>query len=221
MDETDLTRLYPRLYHIAEDGSWPSIRKHGLLPTRELARLYGASPARVKELTARHRPASVEISHPENGTAVIRDQKPLHPAKLEACLTDMTVEEWLELLNGQVFFWLQEVRMERMLAAPPYKNRPHTILHVDTAALLAAHGDEARLCRINSGATLFKASPRGTDSFKPIADYPHPARRAPSSTGADVAELAVPGGVPDVAEMVVRVERRQAGEGVLEVVELR
>lgn len=221
MDETQLIKLYPRLYHIAEDGSWPSIRQHGLLPTKDLAGLYGASPTEIERLTRGHRPTSVELGHPEHGTAVIRDQKPLHPAKLEACLTDMTVEEWLELLNGQVFFWLQQVRMEGMLRARPYRDRPHTILHVDTAALLAAHASQTRLCRINSGATLFRASARGSDSFKPIRDYPHRPREHPSPTGADVAELAVEGGVPDIADMVVRVERRQAGEGVLEVIEER
>ena len=145
----------------------------------------------------------------------------MHPSKLEACLTDMTVEEWLHMLNNQVFFWLQEIRMERMLAAPPYRNRPHTVLQVDTAALVAAHAQQARLCRINSGATLFKAQPRGSESFQRIADYPHPNRRKASAGASDVAELAVLGGVPDIDNMVVRVERRQADAGVLEVIEDR
>jgi hypothetical protein len=39
----------------------------------------------------RRRAVSVTISHPEHGTAVVRDNIPLSESKLAAALTDMTV----------------------------------------------------------------------------------------------------------------------------------
>ena len=36
MDAAGLASMYPRLYHMAEEGSWPSIRRHGLLSTSAL-----------------------------------------------------------------------------------------------------------------------------------------------------------------------------------------
>ena len=52
-----------------------------------------------------------------HGEIVIRDQRPLSVGKLERCLTDMSVTEWLRLLNRKVFFWLIEERVEQLLGA--------------------------------------------------------------------------------------------------------
>jgi len=35
---------YPRLYHLAEAGSWPSIRARGLLPTAQLVEDFAPPP---------------------------------------------------------------------------------------------------------------------------------------------------------------------------------
>ena len=43
MKEADLLEHYPRLWHMAEDGSFKSIRKNGLLSTTALLDLYGIS----------------------------------------------------------------------------------------------------------------------------------------------------------------------------------
>lgn len=32
--------MHPTLYHMAEDGSWPSIRDRGLLSTQAIVNLY-------------------------------------------------------------------------------------------------------------------------------------------------------------------------------------
>ena len=40
MKEADLVRIYPRLFHMAEDGSLTSIQAHGLLSTTALLDLY-------------------------------------------------------------------------------------------------------------------------------------------------------------------------------------
>ena len=41
----ELIRDCPTLYHMAECGSWPSIRRHGLLSTSALLDLYGVQGA--------------------------------------------------------------------------------------------------------------------------------------------------------------------------------
>ena len=116
MTEEELDELIaecPRLYHMAMRESWPSIRKHGLLPTHGLLDLFEVDEPRREELTTRRRPASVAITHPVHGEAVIRDQIPMHDRHLEGCLLgSLTVREWHERLNERVFFWLTESRLE-------------------------------------------------------------------------------------------------------------
>jgi hypothetical protein len=134
---------------------------------------------------------------------------------LENCLTDMSPADWLETLNGRVFFWLQERRLRTLLNAGPYRAQAQTVLVLDTSSLISAHRDQVRLSRINSGATIYKPAARGSDTFKSILDYPHPQRRVPSAAAADIAELCVLGGVLDVNNHVVEVQRWQ-GEKYLE-----
>lgn len=202
-----LVRLYPRLYHVAEAGSWRQIFRRGLLSSAQLCDLYDVADPQRHTLLAARRPATSALKHPVHGRAVLRDQGPLSTTKLASCLTDgMTVEQWLLALNGRVFFWLQENRLHRMLKA--YDDQDHDVLTVDTAGLVAAHQDRVRLSRINSGSTAYLARPRGPETFQRIEDYPHPARHRAVAAASDVAELCVLDGVPDIAEHVVRVERR-------------
>lgn len=201
-------RLYPRLYHMAEDGSWPSIQQHGLLSTESLVTLFEVPADRREALLTMRRPNLVQISHPKLGTAVIRDQKPLSERKLEQCLTGVSVQDWLRLLNSKVFFWLQEVRLTRLLGAAAYRGVPHTVITVDTASLIAKYRSTIELSRINSGSTVYAAASRGSNTFLPISDYPHPPRKRPAAAGSDVAELAVDTGIPDISEYVVAVDRR-------------
>jgi hypothetical protein len=105
MEVDDLVRYYPRLYHMAEDGAWDSIRRQGLMSTASLVELFEIPEPQRSQLLTQHRPESVALTHPILGTVVIRDQKPLQVTKLEQLLTDMTVPEWIELLNSFVFFW--------------------------------------------------------------------------------------------------------------------
>jgi uncharacterized protein DUF7002 len=82
--------------------------------------------------------------------------------KLAACLTDMSVTEWLRLLNRKVFFWVGEHRVDELLGARAYRNRAHTVLVVKTAALIAAHEASITLAAINTGSTLYDPRPRGS-----------------------------------------------------------
>src|SRR5882757_5246925 len=85
----------PHLYHMAMRNSWPMIQRYGLLPTNGLLDLFEVDSERRRELTTRRRPASVPISHPTVGEAVIRDQIPMHDHHLERCLKDdLTPQDW-------------------------------------------------------------------------------------------------------------------------------
>lgn len=211
MDVADLVRHYPRLYHMAEDDSWPSIRAYGLLSTSALLDLFEVRGRARTAIESAHRPENVTIEHPLYGTAVVRDQKPMREGSLAACLQDgMAVREWYRLLNGMVFFWPTEARLSRLLGARPYREIAHTVLAIDTATLLADHADDIMLSPINSGSTIYNAAPRGHDTFRPVAAYPFEERRRLRGAENVVAEVAVRQGVPRIADYVVRVDRRRA-----------
>src|SRR5262245_5676929 len=117
MDTNDLFEWYPRLYHMTEDGAWSSIRRRGLLSTASLIDLFEIPEPKRTRLLEERRPESVELTHPVHGRVVLRDQKPLWPSKLQNLLTDMTVPQWIRLLNGHVFFWLHPDRLTGLLNA--------------------------------------------------------------------------------------------------------
>lgn len=204
MDVEDLVARYPRLYHMAESGSWSSVMAHGLLSTSALLDLYEVGEGRL-EIEMVRRPRSVTIEHSTYGSAVIRDQIPLNPTILERSLVGMTPAEWCAALNSRVFFWVTEDRVKKLLGARAYRARAHDVLTLDTASLVAAHGDRITLAHLNTGTTLYRAPPRGRDTFMSIADYPFDRRKK-------VVELAVDYSVPDVVEHTLLVESRQGDE---------
>src|SRR5438445_4566198 len=110
MEVSELIQTFPRLDHMAEAGSWPSVQQHGLLSTTGLLELFEINGEQRQKLECRHRPERVSIHHPKHGSAVIRDQKPMDDSGLRRALRDMTPEEWYRLLNSKVFFWLCEER---------------------------------------------------------------------------------------------------------------
>jgi tetratricopeptide (TPR) repeat protein len=159
---------------------------------------------------------SYELTHPVVGTVTVRDQKPLQLHNLE--LTDVTIEAFLELLNNRVFMWTSRERLSRLLGARPYRMSVHDVLVLDTAGIVDAYSDSIRLTSINTGATIFPtAPPRGTESFMTIADFPFTERRRGRRLEDTVVELCVIGGVDNVEDFVIRVERRK-GADVIETV---
>ncbi len=214
----ELIEYYPRLYHMAEDGSWPSIARHGLLSTERLVDLFEVPEPQRTMLLTQHRPECVPLTHPRHGHAVIRDQKPLQITKLQRLLTDLTVTQWIQLLNSHVFFWLHPDRLATLLNARAYRTRPHVVLTVDTRSLVSAHAARVRLSPINSGATAYLNGHRGSATFQPIAAYQHPRSRLRPPKY--VIELAVAQHIPDIVDHTLRVERRH-GDRVLEALATR
>jgi hypothetical protein len=213
METAQLIGTYPRLFHLAEAGSWPSIRAHGLLPTAQLVEDFDPPPEVRAAILDQPRTRSFRLTRPGREPVIIRDQVPLRPRILAQRLIGMTVAQWLAILNDRVFFWPDRTRLDTLLNARLNRDRAHDVLTVDTASLVATYADRIRLSPLNSGATLFpNAAPRGPETFAAIGDYPYDALRRQRGPRGAVAELAVIGGVPDLAKHVVRVERRQGRE---------
>lgn len=195
MDVEELIRTYPRLFHMAEAGAWPSIQKHGLLSTSHIVETSDLPASEQVELLTRRRATSTAIGHQLFGPVVIRDQAPLREDNLAKSLTDMTISEWLHTLNDRVFFWLHPDRLHRLLGARLYRKREHDVLTIDTRSLVEAHLERIRLSPINSGATIFPSRvTRGSTTFLPIDQYPFAERRKGRTIVTAVTELAVIGG---------------------------
>jgi len=198
-----LVAKYPRLYHMAEANSWACIRKFGLLSTSKLLDLC-ETPAPERERIEEHkRPNSVPLESKACGVIVIRDQKPLSESKLRACLRGCNTRTWLRTLNGRVFFWLTLDRLKTFMSARAYRNKIHTVLTVETEALVRTHIQRVTLSPMNSGSTSPFAHPRGLDTFKSLEDYPF-AIRLQRGDNSCVIELAVDGGVPDIVKYILR-----------------
>ena len=204
MDTERLASRYPVLFHMAESGSWESIRERGLLSTSALLDLFEVEGGERITIESTRRPEIVRLEHPEHGVALVRDNKPMQEKALEKCLYGMTPREWYELLNRRVFFWLEWKRLLKLLGARAYRDRPHLVLEVDTAELLERHADRVTLSPINSGATFaLGPAPRGSETFRRIADHPE---------GQPVVELAVDYAVPHIADFALSVARWHGAE---------
>ncbi|WBQ04455.1 DUF7002 family protein [Kribbella sp. CA-293567] len=213
MEHAELIEHYPRLHHMAEAGSWPGIQQVGLMTTEQLVEACAPDEATQEAILKQRRPRSYTLQHPVLGPVTVRDQGPLKEHNLRPALTDMTVQEWLEVLNDRVFFWLHPDRLAKLLGAKLYRDATHDVLVLDTTELLAAHGDDVRLAGINTGATIFPNAPkRGSDTFTTVENFPFAERRKGRSLRDAAVELAVIGGVPDVSNFVLKVERRRGAD---------
>ena len=194
---------------MAEDGSWESIRRIGLLSTSVLLDRFEVEGERRYAIESMRRPEIVTLEHPELGTALVRDNKPMQEEALERCLHDMTPREWYEHLNRRVFFWVERKRLLRLLGARAYRDRAHLVLEVDAAAMLRRHAERVTLSPINSGATFaLGPAPRGPDTFRRIADH---------SGDRPIVELAVDYAVPDIANFIISASRWQGAQMLEEV----
>jgi len=202
-----LIENYPRLYHMASEGSWPSIQKHGLQCTRALLDRYNIAGGQRDRILRQHRPECVDISSPKYPKATVRDQKPMSDKGLSKALGgSCTPSEWYEILNNRVFFWLTEERLKTMLGARPYKNSKHDVLTIDSKKLISDYAGQILLSGMNSGNTKPFPHPRTPELFKPIDEFPFEERRKTRSLRNAIVELTVPDGVPNIADYVLSVK---------------
>lgn len=209
MTEVELEEVIancPTLFHMAERGSWSSIRERGLLSTSALLDLYRISGAKREAIESTRRSASIPLNASALPRAVVRDQLPMDDKGLRRCLPrHLTPRDWYELLNTKVFFWLTRDRLQRLTCARPYREKSHDVIEVDTRSLIGAHRERIWLCPMNSGNTKPYPHPRNESTFSRIADYPYDHWRRKRKRGERVVELAVDHSVPDLHRYVTRV----------------
>jgi len=208
MDLNTFVRRYPTLYHMAEQGTWPSIRERGLLSTSAALDHYEVTGDERATHEVLHRPEKVAIG-PDNNQIILRDQKPMEPTRLERALQGVTPTQWYQFLNNKVFMWAQEHRLFGLLNARAYKGLEHDVLTINTAALMERHADRVWLCPMNSGNTFPMPHIRSLDTFQRIADYPTKSNGSPQK---EVVEVVVDYSIPDIADFVMEVRRIQGRE---------
>ena len=210
MTPDELISKYPVLHHMAEQDAWPRIKKIGLRTTEQLVDACDPDDDLRAEILQQRRKRSYEIFHPVVGTVTVRDQKPLMLHNLEPALVDTTVQEFLALLNTRVFMWAHPGRLTALLAARAYRSSVHDVLVLDTERIVDVYEKDIRLTGMNTGATIFPRAPkRGAESFMPIEDFPFSERSKTRALRDNVVELCVIGGVDNVEDFVLRVERRK------------
>lgn len=212
MQLTTFIAHYPRLYHMAEEGTWPSIKTHGLLSTLAVLDRYGIIGPERLALEEGHRPSKVTVGA-AGDSIVLRDQIPMPPKRLEEALIDGTVPaQWYKLINSKVFMWAQEHRLFTLLNARAYRKLTHDVLTIDTEALVRDYAAKIMLCRMNSGNTFPMPHPRGLGDFMRIEDYPvKPNTGVPAKT---VVEVVADYSIPNIRDYVVEV-RSIRGQDVL------
>lgn len=210
MEIKNLIERYPRLYHMAEKGTWPSIKANGLLSTTAVLDRFGINGAQRRVIEQGHRPEKMLVG-PEGEGVILRDQKPMFPERLAGALIDgSTPAQWYKFLNGRVFMWAQEERLFGLLGARQYRKLEHDVLTIDARTLLATHGEKVWLCRMNSGNTFPVPHPRGMADFMRIADYP--AKKRTGAPAKEVVEIVVDYSIPDISTYVTEVRRIKGKE---------
>jgi hypothetical protein len=209
MEPAAFAERYPRLWHMAEIENWELIQGHGLLSTSALLDLFEYKGEKRDVIESSYRAESVVIEHPKLGKATIRDQRPMHNDEVvERFLDVLTPSQWYRTLNSRVFFWLTDERLEKLLSAGLYRERPHMVLEIDTAAVLERYLGQVTLSPINSGA-IFPGGKarRGPQTFSRFKEYPWETRKRSNEL---VVELAVDHSVPDLDGLLLDARQRQS-----------
>ena len=199
MDLQYLISRYPKIYHMAEDGSWENIKRFGLLSTTALLDKWGIQGEERSVIEDKYRSSRIPIYNKEFGSATIRDQMAMPPAKLIKCLPDtITVSQWYKYINKRVFFWSDLKGLKFLLSANNYIKKAHLVIVVNSEKLLMNYSDRVFLSAINSGSTYpkkGKTTPeyRDFNTFKDIKSYPGPW----------LTELTVDYAIPDIANYVL------------------
>lgn len=197
MDRHVFLAKYPRLYHLAADGSWPSIRDHGLWATQTLVNRSELPAEERERLLSERRTESVTLSVPEIGDVVLRDHGPLNEVKLAKALTEgMTVSDWLRLLNRYVFLYPDRKPLEALQGA--YGHEPVVLIELNASSMISRYDSLLRVSGINTGSTAYAAAKRGESTFQSVAMF---------NKTRTVKEVAIEHGIPDLAKHLIGAQR--------------
>jgi hypothetical protein len=213
MEKNELIRRYPRVFHMAEKDTWPSIKSLGLLSaTAAMDRCGITGPARVT-LEEEHRPEKVTVRG-AGCEIVLRDQGPMDPSRLRLALPrTVSPSLWYRMLNKLVFMWAEEERLLGLLNARRYRHLEHDVLTIDLASFVGAYEKSMWLCPMNSGNTFPIPHRRNLDTFRRIKDYPVKRSGGPEKP---VVEVVTDYSVPDISKFVVGVRRMRGAEVISE-----
>ena len=121
MDAKILVSKYPNVYHMAEAGSWESIKARGLMSTTALLDFYDIKGEVRTRLESARRDECEDLIDDELGLATIRDNKPMTDKALRKSLQDgLEPKDWYEILNRRCFFWVRQERLIGLLNARAY-----------------------------------------------------------------------------------------------------
>lgn len=182
-------------WHLTSPAALPLIRRHGLLSAQALVALFEVPEPEASRLLAENRAGFATLRHPIHGTAELRRQK-MPEGTLGGALAESGTNpaQWRRHVNAHVFFWLDPKRVAALRGADPA--RPQLALRLDLRRLLARHGVTARLTPMNTGAVRHPGHRRSLADWHPVGAYADPKGRAP-------VELAIPGAVPDLEELLL------------------
>jgi hypothetical protein len=130
------------------------------------------------------------------------------PKVLARCLRNgLTPEDWFELLNSKVFFWLDRRRLNRQrLACGPSRQ---VALVVNASRLLMKYAPLATVTPINTGNALRGAATRNLTTFVPyqrwLSDgwvYEDIPGARPRAKNHRPVELTISDAVPDILDYV-------------------
>jgi hypothetical protein len=146
----------------------------------------------------------------------VRDQSPMPPAALAACLGQgLAPQDWYDLVNQCVFFWLDVQRVARHRHA--LRHRPQILLILDAAALVARYSRIAYVTPFNIGNARRTPARRSERSLVPLAEWELHGWKGESDARGQVrsrrhrpAELVVRGPIPDILSLVTSTKRLPA-----------
>lgn len=198
-------------YHVADIRNWKSIEVHGLLSSQSLVE---RSSNVDRSVLRRHRPDKVYL----DCGAFIRDQSAMPRNSIKRALrSGVTPEDWFELLNSKVFFWLDLKRLNLYRAA--CKSEKQVVLAIDAGRLLEAYASVASVSPIESGNAVPAAAPRNLTTFVAhekwvengwdSEEVPGVLRRPRSLWPT---ELSITGEIPDIARFIIGSVYMDAGE---------
>lgn len=216
MDINRFIDLHPNLYHMAEADSWESIQEHGLLSISAILDLHGITGTEREQYETHHRAEMMSVCSQQAPKMVIRDQKPMFPARIsQGLMNGILPEQWYYFINQKVFFWAKRERLFRLLNARYYRDIEHDVLTINTRSFVLDNLDSIKICHMNSGNALPVAHGRDYSIFKHINEYPTKPNGNPTK---EVVEVTADYSVRNIRDYVIKVERI-IGNDILRVIE--
>jgi hypothetical protein len=187
-----LVALRKVLFHVTAYQAWPAIEELGLLPAVEVL----AGDPRLRAA----RTDDVAVTHPSGHQILVREQRTMARANMEAHLDGIGLDEWFDLVNERVFLFARQRELTTYLSRHREAGGLDVVVF-DTARLLGAAKGRVEVTTVCPTAPVpwehCRCRDRGT--FEPVEAF--------KGDVADIEEVTVVGGIEDVHRLVVRVMR--------------